>query len=85
MNAESPRVNQKEFAAIAGRLMACPAAPFHEAGVRDVVEEICAEHDLPCKRDAFGNVLSELTQTAGVPGVSSATHIYQNNATDWIL
>ena len=73
MNAESPRVNQKEFAVIAGRLMACPAAPFHEAGVRDVVEEICAEHDLPCKRDAFGNVLVRLgNATAGRPLVLAA-------------
>jgi putative aminopeptidase FrvX len=46
-----------EFTRLAGRLMACPAAPYHEAGVRTVVELICREHALECQRDGFGNVI----------------------------
>ncbi len=40
--------------------MRCPAAPFHEHAVRREVESICREHELPCRRDRFGNVLVEL-------------------------
>ena len=53
--------------------MSCPAAPFHEAGVRAVVELICAEHGLNCKRDSFGNVIVRLGNTkAGRPLVLAA-------------
>jgi putative aminopeptidase FrvX len=47
------------FISLAGRLMRHPAAPFHEAAVRAEVESICQEHDLPFRRDRFGNVLVE--------------------------
>ena len=66
-------MNSKEFASLAKRLMSCPAAPFHEAGVRAVVEVICAENGLACKRDAFGNVLVRLgSASAGRPFVLAA-------------
>lgn len=53
--------------------MSCPAAPYHEAGVRAVVEVICAEHGLACERDEFGNVLVRLGNgTAGRPFVLAA-------------
>src|SRR5258705_12956883 len=63
----------KELARLAGRLMSCPAAPFHEAGVRAVVELICAENHLNCERDGFGNVLVRLgDKSAGRPLVLAA-------------
>jgi endoglucanase len=63
----------KELARLAGRLMSCPAAPFHEAGVRAVVELICAENHLACERDPFGNVLVRLgDKSAGRPLVLAA-------------
>jgi len=66
-------MNAKEFAALAGRLMSCPAAPYHEAGVRAVVEVICAENGLDCERDTFGNVLVRLGKSkAGRPFVLAA-------------
>lgn len=52
-------MKQSLFIALAGRLMRHPAAPFHEAAVRAEVERICQEHDLPFRRDRFGNVLVE--------------------------
>jgi putative aminopeptidase FrvX len=48
---------------IAGRLMRQPAVPYHEAGVRSEVEQICSENALRFERDRFGNVIVEL-QTA---------------------
>jgi putative aminopeptidase FrvX len=48
---------------IAGRLMHCPAAPYHEEAVRAEVEQICTEQNLDFKRDPFGNLLVRL-QTA---------------------
>ncbi len=56
-------MNQAAFSKIAGRLLRCPAAPYHEDAVRAEVEKICAEHGLAFKRDVFGNVLVRL-QTA---------------------
>ena len=53
--------------------MSCPAAPFHEAGVRAVVELICTEHGLAFQRDQFGNVMVRLGSTrAGRPFVLAA-------------
>lgn len=34
-----------------------PAAPYHEHGTRSAVESICADHDLECRRDRWGNLL----------------------------
>ncbi len=56
-------MNAKILSNLAGRLLRCPAAPFHETVVRSEVEKICAEHRLTCKRDTFGNLLVYL-QTA---------------------
>ena len=53
--------------------MSCPAAPFHEAGVRAVVEIICSENGMDCRRDHFGNLLVRLgNATAGRPLVLAA-------------
>jgi len=53
--------------------MSCPAAPFHEAGVRAVVELICTENGLPFQRDPFGNVIVRLgNASAGRPFVLAA-------------
>ena len=66
-------MNPKEFAAIARRLMSCPAAPYYEAGVRAVVELICTENGLAFQRDQFGNVIVRLGSTrAGRPFVLAA-------------
>src|SRR5713101_260789 len=48
------------FCRVAGRLMGCPAAPYHEAGPRAAAEEICAQHGLECERDDYGNLLVRL-------------------------
>ncbi|MFM1768441.1 MAG: putative aminopeptidase YsdC [Verrucomicrobiota bacterium] len=67
----------REFCAIARRLMTCPAAPYHEHGVRDAVEALCAEHGLDCRRDRFGNVLVELRQRPprGTRPLALAAHL----------
>ena len=66
-------MNPKEFAAIARRLMSCPAAPYYEAGVRAVVELICTENGLAFQRDQFGNVIVRLgSARAGRPFVLAA-------------
>jgi endoglucanase len=66
-------MNPREFVRIAKRLMSCPAVPFHEAGVRTVVEVICAENGLDCRRDRFGNVIARFgSATAGRPLVLAA-------------
>ena len=53
--------------------MSCPAAPYFEAGVRTVVELICAEHGLAFQRDPFGNVIVRLgNAAAGRPFVLAA-------------
>jgi endoglucanase len=49
-----------QFSAIAARLLCCPAAPYHESGVRAVVEQLCAQYGLHFTRDPFGNVLVHL-------------------------
>jgi endoglucanase len=72
-NVDSPRVNPKEFASLARRLMSCPAAPYYEAGVRAVVELICTEHGLAVRRDRFGNVIVRLgNASSGRPFVLAA-------------
>jgi len=65
----------QEFSRIAGRLMRCPAAPFHEAGVRAEVEGICAEHGLEFHRDSFGNVLVELMSARRARPLVLAAHM----------
>lgn len=67
------RMNPREFVRLAQRLMACPAAPFFEAGVRAVVEVVCAKNELDYRRDRFGNVIVRLgNATAGRPLVLAA-------------
>jgi endoglucanase len=53
-------IRPQTFSELAGRLLRCPAAPYHETAVRAEVEKICAEHDLVCKRDPPGNLLVQL-------------------------
>jgi putative aminopeptidase FrvX len=50
----------QSFCNLARRLMQHPTAPYHEYAVRDEAEKICAEHNLPFKRDPFGNLLVHL-------------------------
>src|SRR5713226_3205846 len=50
-------MNAHRFCQLAGRLMGCPAAPYHESGPRAAAEEICAQHGLGCERDDYGNLL----------------------------
>src|SRR3989442_105102 len=54
------RMDADRFCRLAGRLMGCPAAPYHEAGPRAAAEEICAQHGLGCERDDYGNLLVRL-------------------------
>jgi putative aminopeptidase FrvX len=65
----------KEFCEIAGRLMQHPVAPYFEHAVRAEVEKICAEHDLPFKRDRFGNVLVELKSNARIRPLVLSAHL----------
>lgn len=60
---------------IAQRLMLCPAAPYHEDGVRGEVEAICAENGLSARRDRFGNVHIELRGRPGERPVVLAAHL----------
>jgi putative aminopeptidase FrvX len=53
-------MNSRLFCELAGRIVRVPTAPYHEHGVRAVVEEICAENGLDFERDSFGNVLVRL-------------------------
>jgi len=53
-------MDPKVIANLAGRLMRCPAAPYHEQAVRAEAERICAENGLDFKRDRFGNLLVRL-------------------------
>ena len=68
-------MDPKRFARLAGRLMSCPAAPYHESGVRTVVELICAEEGLRCHRDAYGNMLVELGKATAARPLVLAAHM----------
>lgn len=68
-------MNPREFRIIARRLMACPAAPFYESGVRAVVERICAEDGLASERDRFGNVLARFGDASRGRPVVLAAHL----------
>jgi len=48
---------------LAGRLMRCPAAPYHEHAVAAEVKRICDQFGLKCRSDSFGNIFARL-QTA---------------------
>jgi putative aminopeptidase FrvX len=50
-------VKAQEFCQLAGRLMSCPAAPYHEFLVRAEAELVCREHGLAHEIDPFGNLL----------------------------
>lgn len=65
----------EELIRLAGRLMSCPTAPFHEAGVRAVVEVICEENGLAAKRDRFGNVLVRTGKIGGGRPLALAAHM----------
>ena len=68
-------MNSTQFSALAARLLRCPAAPYHEAGVRAAVEELCAEHGLHFARDAFGNVLVRLCAGPRLRPLVLAAHL----------
>ena len=52
-----------------------PAAPYHEHAPRSEAERICAEHELPCKRDRFGNLLVVFNSAARQRPVALAAHL----------
>jgi putative aminopeptidase FrvX len=68
-------MNHAAFSKIAGRLLRCPAAPYHEDAVRTEAEKICAEHGLAFKRDAFGNVLVGLQTARQLRPIALAAHM----------
>jgi endoglucanase len=59
----------------ARRLMTCPAAPYFEQKVRAVVEAICEEHGLICKRDRYGNVLVAYQRGKSGRALALAAHM----------
>src|SRR5579859_2126642 len=65
----------KAFCQLAGRLLQHPTAPYYEHGVRAEVEQICAEHQLDCERDQFGNVLVSLRTAPKLRPVAFAAHL----------
>src|SRR5262245_1388861 len=76
MSTVSPNMmDARQFARLARRLMSCPAAPFHEAGVRSVVEVICAEQGLGWQRDPFGNVIIRLGPVSKQRPLVLAAHL----------
>jgi endoglucanase len=68
-------MDPSELVPLAGRLLSCPVAPFEEAGVRAVVETVCAEHGLDCRRDRYGNVLVQLGDAAAGRPLVLAAHM----------
>ena len=68
-------MDPKELRQFASRLMSCPTAPCHEAGVRAVVETICAENGLPARRDRFGNVIIHLGSRKFGRPIAFAAHL----------
>lgn len=65
----------KEFSALAGRLLSCPTAPYHEADVRSAVEKICAEYKLSSCRDRFGNLIVRLQSAPAQRPLVLAAHL----------
>jgi len=68
-------MDAERFCRLAGRLMGCPAAPYHEAGPRAAAEQICAEHGLACGRDVYGNLLVRLQTEARTRPLVLAAHL----------
>ena len=68
-------MDPNQFCQIAARLMRCPAAPRHEALVRAAAEHICAEHQLGCERDRYGNLLVRLQSAAAHRPLVLAAHM----------
>jgi putative aminopeptidase FrvX len=68
-------MNSRQFLELARRLVRVPTAPYHEHGVRAVVEEICAENGLEFERDAFGNLLVKLQTNHGQRPFVLAAHM----------
>jgi endoglucanase len=68
-------MEKKELSRLAARLMSCPTAPYHEAGVRAVVETICAEHGLAAQRDGFGNVVIRVGSPRHGRAIAFAAHL----------
>jgi putative aminopeptidase FrvX len=68
-------MTSKQFSVLVGRLLRCPAAPYHESAVRSVVERMCLEHGLPHTRDAFGNVLVRWRTDAKLRPLVLAAHL----------
>lgn len=65
----------EEFCAIAGQLMRCPAAAYHEQETRAAAEKLCAEHGLAFRQDAFGNLLVRLCTDAKARPLVLSAHL----------
>ena len=68
-------MNSNLIGEIAGRLMRCPAAPYHEGAVIAEVERICAEKGLPLEHDSFGNLLARHTTAPQLRPLVLAAHL----------
>jgi endoglucanase len=68
-------MNRKEIGSLARRLLSQPAAPYHEEAVRDEIERICTEADLPHARDRHGNVLIHWNTAPGLRPLVLAAHM----------
>jgi putative aminopeptidase FrvX len=68
-------MNSRLLCEIAGRLMRHPAAPYYEDAVRSEAEQICAEQQLDCKRDRFGNLLVRLQTAPGRRALVLGAHL----------
>jgi putative aminopeptidase FrvX len=70
------RMNSNSFAALARRLMRCPAAAWHEQLVAAEVKKICTENDLSFQQDDSGNFILPLKQGArGVRPLILSAHM----------
>ena len=68
-------MTEKEFLRIAGRLMGCPAAPYHETAVDDEVKAICREARLDCRTDQYGNLFVRLNTAKRGRAFALAAHM----------
>ena len=61
--------------AITRALLACPTAPFREQHVRAYIERFCAEHAIPVKVDAMGNLMAVYGRGSSDSGLAFCAHM----------
>jgi len=64
-----------QFCRIAQRLMTCPAAPYHEEAVAHEVRKICAEQQLACHTDGYGNIVVSFQTDRRARPLALAAHM----------